>query len=261
MGLGIYSKLARVVGDSGKVVQFLGSNWKGLGVTYLGLNYLIKDKSLIEQGGDFVLGKGTSKTFKEEGLGGVLNRQVFGDKHAEKSLAENTVDTVAGQGIYQTIGEGIKDTRDAAGNLISGAVDSLRPGNAPAAQQYADPQTGYLPQHNMLNGGASQFTNPLNSITSTVGNMTGLPNTNPMNLAALVASGFLMFGNFGWMGKLISLITGNMALKSMSRQQQVAINPQQAYQQQMQMQQGYFPSVQQQRQQDNDNTVLRSRHL
>ena len=61
-------------------------------------------------------------------------------------------------------------------------------------------------------------------------------------------------------GKIASLLTGNMALKSM-RQQPAYAMPQQGYYPQIQ-QQPYYPAVQENPQQQEDNNpVYRSRHL
>ena len=109
----------------------------------------------------------------------------------------------------------------------------------------------------MMNGGISQFTAPFNSIPQMLGNMTG-SNVTMTNLAGLIASAYMMMGPFGWLGKIASLLTGNMALKSMRQQPQMAYVPQQGYYPQQQYQPAMMPPTQQQ---DDDNAVFRSRRM
>ena len=88
--------------------------------------------------------------------------------------------------------------------------------------------------------------------------MTG-SNVTMTNLAGLIASAYMMMGPFGWLGKIASLLTGNMALKSMRQQPQMAYVPQQGYYPQ---QQPYQPAVMPPaQQQDDDNAVFRSRRM
>ena len=140
--------------------------------------------------------------------------------------------------------------------MVQGGVQRLT-GNG-QQPQYVDPNTGYYPQQTMMNGGISQFTAPFNSIPQMLGNMTG-SNVTMTNLAGLIASAYMMMGPFGWLGKIASLLTGNMALKSMRQQPQVAYVPQQGYYPQQQpYQPAMMPPTQQQ---DDDNAVFRSRRM
>lgn len=265
MSIGLFAKLMASpegMKVAGKAAKYAGI---GLGVGGFGIYHMVTGKGLVDVAGNTVLGE----EYEKEGLAGVIKKKTTGQAGQDKGLVEGVVDTGMGEGTYQkignsaeqvvdTVGDSVRAARDTAGNLISGTVGVVRNAMDGSQQQpmYVDPNTGYMPQQTMMNGGASQFTNPFSSISQMVGGLTGMGNTNSMNLAALLASGFLMFGNFGWMGKVISLLTGNMALKSM--RQQPAYVSQQNYQQQ----QSYpFQVAVNPQPQENNDVIPRSRHI
>ena len=268
MAVGLFAKLlANPEGlkVAGKVAKYTGI---GVGVGGFGIYHMVTGKGLVDVAGKTILGE----EFEKEGLAGVVKKKATGTAGADKGLVEGVTDAAMGKGTYQKIGDtadqvvdsvgnGVRAARDAAGNLISGAAGAVQ-GMAVDGQQepmYADPNTGYIPQQTMMNGGASQFTGMFNSVPQMIGNMTG-SNVTMTNLAGLIASAYMMMGPFGWMGKIASLLTGNMALKSM-RQQPAYATPQQGYYPQIQ-QQPYYPAVQANPQQQEDNNpVYRSRHL
>lgn len=275
MSVGLFAKLAKEAAPilenqsalkaAGKVAKYGGIT---LGVGGFGIYHMITGKGLVDVAGNTILGE----EYEKEGLAGVVKKKATGTAGADKGLVEGVTDAAMGEGTYQKIGDtadqvvdsvgnGVRAARDAAGNLISSAAGAVQ-GMAGGGQQqptYADPNTGYVPQQTMMNGGVSQFTGMFNSVLQMIGNMTG-SNVTMTNLAGLIASAYMMMGPFGWMGKIASLLTGNMALKSMRQQPAYAI-PQQGYYPQIQ-QQPYYPAVQENPQQQEDNNpVYRSRHL
>ena len=139
--------------------------------------------------------------------------------------------------------------------MVQGGVQRMM-GNG-QQPQYVDPNTGYYPQQTMMNGGVNQFTAPFNSIPQMLGNMTGR-NVTMTNLASLVASAYMMMGPFGWLGKIVSLLMGNMALKSMRQQPQMVYSPQQGYYpQQQQYQPAMMPPQTAPQEEQEDNAVFR----
>lgn len=263
--LGVFAKIL----TDPAVAQVAGKGIKyavvGTGVAGFGLYHAITGKGLVDVAGNVALGE----TFEQQGLAGVLKKGTTGAEGADKGLAEGVVDTAMGQGTYQkmgdtagavvdTAGNAVRGLRDAAGNLISGGVGMMKGAVQQGGQQQVPQQyvgaDGYYPQQTMANGGAGQFTGMFNTIPQMVSNMTG-SNVTLTNLAGLIASAYMMMGPFGWMGKIASLLTGNMALKSM-RQQPVYV-PQQ--QQQNQIKSVYAPLQQEQVQ--NDNAVYRTRRM
>ena len=193
-------------------------------------------KGLYRQITDSALGQGTADDINEKAT----------------DLAQGAVDGI--KSVSHTVGdmasEGVAMAKNAAGNVAGGGQQQM---------MYADPYTGYMPQQTMMNGGIGQFTGMFNSVPQMIGNMTG-NHVTMSNLLLLIASGYMMMGPFGWLGKIGGLLTGNMALKSM-RQQPVYMMPQQGYYPQMQ-QQPYYPAAQPApQQQEENNPVYRSRHI
>lgn len=252
VGIQIAGKAAKIIGIGGAV-----TGW--------GIYHAVTGKGVLDVAGGHILGE----EFEKKGLGGGLKKAVLGEDGVDKGLVEGVVDTSLGEGAYQkmgdtagqvvdSVGNGVRAARDAAGNLISEAAGAMQGGGQQQQPMYVDPNTGYYPQQTMMNGGASQFTGMFNSIPQMIGNATG-SHVTMTNLAGLLASMYMMMGPFGWMGKIASLLTGNMALKSM-RQQPAYAMPQQGYNPMMQ-QQPYYPAAQPMTQQQQDNAVVRTRHM
>ncbi len=258
MALGQIFKLAgkglsSVLGTkTGKVLAWGGAAYAATSVTGKGL---------------ITIGTGVGKNIlldkeeREKGAIKGLYRQL-----ADTSLGEGTADVIdqkAGE-LAQGAVNGAMQVKDAAAGALGAGVDMVQGGvqrltGNGQQPQYADPNTGYYPQQTMMNGGIGQFTGMFNSVPQMIGNMTG-GHVTLSNLAALIASGYMMMGPFGWFGKIASLLMGNMALKSM-RQQPAYMMPQQGYYPQMQ-QQPYYPAAQPApQQQEENNPVYRSRHI
>ena len=195
-----------------------------------------------------VSGQGLISLTSETAENMLLDKEERG-KGVVKGLYRQITDSALGQGTADDINEKATD-------LAQGAVDGIK---SVKQMMYADPYTGYMPQQTMMNGGIGQFTGMFNSVPQMIGNMTG-NHVTMSNLLSLIASGYMIMGPFGWLGKIGGLLTGNMALKSM-RQQPVYMMPQQGYYPQMQ-QQPYYPAAQPApQQQEENNPVYRSRHI
>ena len=247
MSIGLFAKLMASpegMKVAGKAAKYAGI---GLGVGGFGIYHMVTGKGLVDVAGNTVLGE----EYEKEGLAGVIKKKTTGQAGQDKGLVEGVVDTGMGEGTYQkignsaeqvvdTVGDGVRAARDTAGNLISGTVGAVRNAMDGSQQQpmYVDPNTGYMPQQTMMNGGASQFTNPDGEENSEFRSMLG-------DFLAIAYSDKTL------------LYSGNMALKSM--RQQPAYVPQQNYSQQ----QNYpFQSVvYPQQQENNDAVVPRSRHI
>lgn len=273
-----------------------------------GLKYVAKGAVVVPLGayaGWKVFGKGeglddvvvgvaagdeAKKNYMEKGAIGVLKQKAMGSEATEKSLGENVVDEVAGKGSYQQIGdtasnvvektgevlqnvgEGVQRAYNGAGEMIAGMTG----GNGMSGVPYSDMNNGQLYQayqqqallQQNQTGGLLSMLNPFNSLGSLVGSIT--QGGSGLSLAALIPAAFLMFGNFGWMGKIASLFLGSLAMKNM-RQPQVTM-PSPSYQQVMQqgVPQQYVMAPSQQdaylaalaaREAENENVVHRSRGL
>ena len=260
-----YRGARTLLSDAGKGVSFLGNNWKGVAASVVGWKYFVNNESLLEQAVDVSLPKGTKEQLQDKGVVGGINHAVFGGKGDDNSLAENVVDVAAGKGSYQAltegvgnavdgagrainaVGEGISDVYNGAKNLVAGVLPgqggqpqfvppmSVTDYQSQAQQQYGQIPQQYMPQYLQMmqqqqysqqsDGGLFGGLSPFSGISQLAGSI--LSGGKGLSLAALIPAAFLMFGNFGWMGKIASLFLGSLAMKNM-RTQQVA-----SYQQQI----------------------------
>ena len=106
----------------GKVARFAGhSPKKFLGLTagsVVGWKYFVNDESLLEQATEVALGDDASKGLKEKGVTGGLKGLAFGAEGADKSIGENVVDGMIGEGTYDHISHAAGNAVDAACNLL-----------------------------------------------------------------------------------------------------------------------------------------------
>lgn len=224
----LYKSLRTFCSDMGKGAAFVGQNWKGFAATVFGWNYFVKDKGLFEQAKGVMFTDKEMAELKNKGGVGFLKEGLFGEEGSSKSVLENTVDTLAGDGVYQT-GTGIvSNTFDTVGGVVkgvTGAVGDTYVGVKGAVGDTYDGVKGYLAgnERGYLAGseGGTQHGMPV----GTDGNMSSMPigstiasmfSGRMLNLASLIGAGILMFGNYGTMGKLASLGLGGMALKGMN---------------------------------------------
>ena len=271
--MGGWSSVVGLGKGVGRVIEFGGRNWKGIAAGVVGWKYFVNDESLVQQATEVTFGKDVSGKVRGEGVVGGLKTLAFGSDGADRSIGENIIDGVAGEGAYQNaldaggravhaVGQGVSDVYHGVAGYVQGQdgqVQYQQPTDITAYQQQA------LMQQQMggggLFGGLSPFSGISNLASSILGGGKG------MSLAALIPAAFLMFGNFGWMGKIASLFLGSLAMKNM-RQQQVLL-PQPG----VQMQPGYgqvanVPSLPQQsmaeliaqnEEEENSHVVHRSR--
>jgi hypothetical protein len=212
----------------------------GIGTTVVGWKYFANDQSLIEQAADVGLGEDAAKQLKDGGVVGGLKQAAFGNGGSDKSIGENVVDGVAGDGTYQQIGQTAGQVVDKAGNALQSVGSGVQ-----QAFSGGDQQAGAVGQA-MPFGGLGQL------VSSFWSGGSGL------SLAALIPAAFLMFGNFGWMGKIASLLLGSLAWRNMHQPQLMLP------QQQMSVQQQYHPQLVQaepdvEEEETNNHTIRRGR--
>ena len=224
----------------GKVARFAGhSPKKFLGLTagsVVGWKYFVNDESLLEQATEVALGDDASKGLKEKGVTGGLKGLAFGAEGADKSIGENVVDGMIGEGTYDHISHAAGNAVDAVGNGVHAAGEGVQNAFQGAGQMVQGyQQQAVVPQQG---GGLFSALNPFDSISQVANSFWS--GGSGMSLAALIPAAFLMFGNFGWMGKIASLFLGSLAMKNMRMQQ--AVMPQQVpYRQGYQMQTAELP--------------------
>ena len=201
---------------------------------------------------------------EKETLAEKVNRNLNGDKAKGGNILGDTLDSVAGDGAAQAVVDTVKDVKDGAVNVATATKDTVVSGvdaargfvsnhvpSLPSMNQYADQQVlqaqgqypvqyqGQLPAQQGGVTSLADFT-PFTSFKSMLNTVTG-GNTNMMSVAAMIPAAMLMFGNFGWMGKIASLMLGSMAVKNMNHPSVQQSQPLQMHPQMMQdrLQQNY----------------------
>lgn len=187
----------------GKVARFAGhSPKKFLGLTagsVVGWKYFVNDESLLEQATEVALGDDASKGLKEKGVTGGLKGLAFGAEGADKSIGENVVDGMVGEGAYNHISHAAGNAVDTVENGFHAAGQGIQNACQGAGQMIQGyQQQAIMPQQG---GGLFSSLNPFDSVGQVASSFWS--GGSGMSLAALIPAAFLMFGNFGWMGKIV----------------------------------------------------------
>ncbi len=170
---------------------------------------------------------------EEEGIVRALKDNIFGihrDEYGNKkdvAVLQSILDEAIGNGTYDKIAGGLDKAGNELGNFYEGAKDLAQRGGEEVAGAYngvkermangygngfvldengnpiGDPSAGQM----SVSGGG----NISNTLSNMLGNVTN-GNISKMDLASLLASSYLMFGKFGWMGKAVSLLLGSSTL-------------------------------------------------
>jgi hypothetical protein len=172
------------------------------------------------------------------------------------------VDGVVGEGTYDHITHAAGNAVDTVENGIHAAGQGLQNAYQGAGQMVQGyQQQAIMPQQG---GGLFSALNPFNSIGQLANSFWN--GGSGMSLAALIPAAFLMFGNFGWMGKIASLFLGSLAMKNMRMQQAMIPQQQIPYSQGYQVQpveqpvqQHYQPQLAQNESEENEYTIRRGR--
>ena len=202
---------------------------------------------LLRTWGNWIGGGDAKETAAEK-----LNRVINGDKAHGGNVLGDTLDSVAGEGTAKEIADTVVSVAGATKDAVVNGVDAARgfvaghtPGT-PSMNQYVDQQMAMQGQYPAQQGQGMSLADfsPFSGFKNLLNTVTG-GNTNMMSVAAMIPAAMLMFGNFGWMGKIASLMLGSLALKNMNHP---------ASQQNMQMQ--YNPQLVQQQYQQNYHEQL-----
>lgn len=246
---------------------------------YAGWKVFGKGEGLDEVAVGVALGEQAKENYKAGGAVDALKGKVAGQDAVDQSVGQVVVDGVAGEGTYQKAGTTVGNVVDGAGNVITAVgqgvqnayhgageiVTNLMQGQGGQQQPMTDQQIYQAYQQQALaqqqpqGGGLLNMLNPFQSISNLLGSVTN--GGTGMSLAALIPAAFLMFGNFGWMGKIASLFLGSLAMKNMRQQQVLAPSSviQQGQQQQFvvaPVQEQYNQQIALANQQDNESNVV-----
>lgn len=152
----------------------------GAGVTYVGWEALVNKKPVMETVGEALVGEETNEAIKE--------------------------------GVHGTVGA-VADTVGATKDMLTGAADAVSSlGNTSDSHGNGTASWGGIGEFfRNLTGG-----NGLGMMGNLLGNIFS-GRVSMLSMAGLVASGLLLFGRFGWLGKIAGALLGMMLIGNNSR--------------------------------------------
>ncbi|WP_306572049.1 hypothetical protein [Segatella buccae] len=198
-------------------------------------------KGLVGVLGETTLGKKVDGQGNEVGMVANLTDVLFGDGTYEK--VSSGVGSVAGEaaGVYQGVKGGVSSVLGEGAHLYETGKEQIGQyfsGNGMVSNGnggYYDPTTPQYPSTSQIMGsGMTQGVPQQGGLTGTMVNgvhsianeLTG-GNVSKMNLASLALSSYMMFGPFGWLGKMASLMLGGMTMRNINQRQSESLSMQQ----------------------------------
>ena len=157
--------------------------------------------------------KGMGTATKTAAVGAATGYVAWEKLTTDKSVARIVGDAVVGSDTIDSVGEKVEGVGNAVSNLgetASNAMNSVSEAVGGASNNL-NGISNFL--GSMTNGnGGNMFSNFFSNLFS--GNVSG------MSMLGLVASAFLIFGRFGWMGKIAGALLGRMMIGNNATLQQ-----------------------------------------
>ena len=157
--------------------------------------------------------KGMGRATKTAAVGAATGYVAWEKLTTDKSVARIVGDAVVGSDTIDSVGEKVEGVGNAVSNLgetASNAMNSVSEAVGGASNNL-NGISNFL--GSMTNGnGGNMFSNFFSNLFS--GNVSG------MSMLGLVASAFLIFGRFGWMGKIAGALLGMMMIGNNATLQQ-----------------------------------------
>ena len=157
--------------------------------------------------------KGMGTATKTAAVGAATGYVAWEKLTTDKSVARIVGDAVVGSDTIDSVGEKVEEVGNAVSNLgetASNAMNSVSEAVGGASNNL-NGISNFL--GSMTNGnGGNMFSNFFSNLFS--GNVSG------MSMLGLVASAFLIFGRFGWMGKIAGALLGMMMIGNNATLQQ-----------------------------------------
>ena len=157
--------------------------------------------------------KGMGTATKTAAIGGATGYVAWEKLTTDKSIARIVGDAVVGSDTIDSVGEKVEGVGNAVSNFGETASNAMN-GVSEAvngANNNLNGISNFL--GSMTNGnGGNMFSNFFSNLFS--GNVSG------MSMLGLVASAFLIFGRFGWMGKIAGALLGMMMIGNNATLQQ-----------------------------------------
>ena len=204
-------------------------------------------KGLLGVLGETTLGKKVDRQGQEVGMMSNLTDVLFGEGSYDRLRYQ--VDAIGGEavGLYKDVKGGVSSVVGEGADLYETGKDRIGQyfsGNGMVSNGnggYYDPTTPQYPSTSQMigestpqgmQGGQVQpgglAGTMMNGVNQLSHELTG-GNVSKMNLASLALSSYMMFGPFGWLGKMGSLMLGGMTMRNINHRQAES----QAVQQQM----------------------------
>ena len=150
--------------------------------------------------------KGMGAATKTAAIGGATGYVAWEKLTTDKSVARIVGDAVVGSDTIDSVGEKVEGFGETASNAMNGVSEAVN-----GANSNLNGISNFL--GSMTNGnGGNMFSNFFSNLFS--GNVSG------MSMLGLVASAFLIFGRFGWMGKIAGALLGMMMIGNNATLQQ-----------------------------------------
>lgn len=193
-----------------------------------------KQKGLVGVIGETTLGKKMDGQGNDVGMMANLADVLFGEGTYDKFRAG--VGSVAGEaaGLYRGVKGGVGSIAGEAADLYESGRDHIGQyfsGNGMVSTGnggYYDPTTPQYPSTSQMMGTDMSSAMPqqpggltgtmMNGMNTVANELTG-GNVSKMNLATLALSSYMMFGPFGWLGKMASLMLGGMTMRNINHRQ------------------------------------------
>ena len=157
--------------------------------------------------------KGMGTATKTAAIGGATGYVAWEKLTTDKSVARIVGDAIVGSDTIDSVGEKVEGVGNAVSNFGETASNAMN-GVSEAvngANNNLNGISNFL--GSMTNGnGGNMFSNFFSNLFS--GNVSG------MSMLGLVASAFLIFGRFGWMGKIAGALLGMMMIGNNATLQQ-----------------------------------------
>jgi len=157
--------------------------------------------------------KGMGTATKTAAVGAGAGYVAWEKLTTDKSVARIVGDAVVGSDTIDSVGEKMEGVGNAVSNLGETASNAIN--GVSEAVNGANSNLSGIGNFlgNMTNGnGGNMFSNFFSNLFS--GNVSG------MSMLGLVASAFLIFGRFGWMGKIAGILLGMMMIGNNATLQQ-----------------------------------------
>ena len=150
--------------------------------------------------------KGMGAATKTAAIGGATGYVAWEKLTTDKSVARIVGDAVVGSDTIDSVSNAVSNFGETASNAMNGVSEAVN-----GANNNLNGISNFL--GSMTNGnGGNMFSNFFSNLFS--GNVSG------MSMLGLVASAFLIFGRFGWMGKIAGALLGMMMIGNNATLQQ-----------------------------------------